>query len=90
MQKNRQEVLRTQHLAVCRVNLDVTTSVFQVGSNITDRSKMHLIVSGLKDNKRISVALTVDYKGHISCEQISSLDGVQVNKGVSHEGKALI
>jgi len=49
-----------------------------------------VIVSGVKDGKHITVALSVDCKGLISCEQIASLDGVQVNKGVSHQDKVLL
>ena len=67
LQKNKQEVLRTQHLAVARLNLDKTTSVFQVGQNITDKTQMHIIVSGMKDHKHVSVVLSVSLMGHISC-----------------------
>jgi len=43
-----------------------------------------VIVSGVKDGKHVTVALSVNNKGLISFEQIASLDGVKVNKGVSH------
>jgi len=90
LQKDRQEVLRTLNLAVCRINLDVTTSVVQVGDYITATQKMHIIVSGTKDGKHISVAVSVDVNGLITCEQIESLDDVKVDKAVAHDGKVLI
>jgi hypothetical protein len=49
-----------------------------------------MIVSGVKDNKHISVALSVNHLGHILCEQIASLDDIKVDTGVSHDGKVLI
>jgi hypothetical protein len=65
LEKNHQEVMRSQDLALCRVNLDSTSCVFQIGSDISDNVKWHVVVCGKKDNKCVTVVLTVDNTGVI-------------------------
>lgn len=83
--------MRTQDLAVCRVNLDSTQCVFQVGDELTDSKKWHIVVCGKKENQNVAVVFSVDVMGNIrSSETLAALDGVEVSAAASHEDKVLI
>lgn len=90
MQKNQQEVMRTQHLAVCRANLDSTTCVFQVGREITETQKMHIVLCGKKDNKAVTIVFSVDHRGVISTEQVTAFDNLTLVSAVSEGKKVLL
>jgi len=70
--------MRAQDLAVCRVNLDKTTCVFQIGSELAEDKKWHIMVCGIKDGAPVSVFLTIDVYGYIKAETITSLSGMNV------------
>lgn len=60
--------MRSQDLALCRVNLDSTSCVFQIGNEMSENVKWHVVVCGKKDNKPITILFTIDSTGVIKSQ----------------------
>lgn len=75
---------------MCRANLETTACVFQVSDNITETQKMHIVVSGKKDGKPVTVVFSIDHKFAITTETITAFDNLEVSAAVSHGNKVLI
>jgi hypothetical protein len=84
------EVMRTSNLAVCRVNLDSTSCVFQVGDNISDQKQVHVVVCGKKDGKNVNVTLSIDSAGIITCSEFTLPDDLSIEQAFSFESQVLV
>lgn len=79
------EIMRTSNLAVCRVNLDSTSCVFQVGDNIFDQKKVHVVICGKKDGKNVNVTLSIDSDGIITCSEFTLPDDLSIESAFCFE-----
>jgi hypothetical protein len=92
LERNRQEVLRTQDFAVLRVQLDSVDLVAQLGNELTDDNKWCIMVTGTKDQKPVCVVFSLSVDGAITAERIPQFEEptMQIVNAVAHGEKLLV
>ena len=87
---NQTESLRSQSIAVCRLHVDETTCVFQAGSDLTEKNKLHIFVCGKKAGKHSTTVFSVDNKGFVTYQQLDFLAGEVVTAGCGVDSKVVM